>query len=48
MERVDEWFRKYELLHPPVPASAGGGGARKRNVFLATDEPLLLDEAKSK
>jgi len=43
MARVDDWFKKYELLHPsPLPSG------RKRNVFLATDEPLLLEEAKAK
>ena len=51
MARVDDWYRKYELLHPPASAAAASASlpaGRKRNVFLATDEPLLLDEAKAK
>lgn len=43
MAKVDDWFKKYELLHPSFSSSG-----RKRNVFLATDEPLLLEEAKTK
>ena len=49
MARVDDWFQKYEQLQPLSQSStASSPKGRKRNVFLATDEPLLLDEAKSK
>ena len=31
MEKVEEWFRKYEMSHPPV----------RRKIYLATDEPKV-------
>jgi len=38
MERVELWFRKYEMSHPPT----------KRRVYLATDEPKVIEECHEK
>jgi glycoprotein 6-alpha-L-fucosyltransferase len=39
MGRVEEWFEQHEIKHPQQQG-------KKRNVYLATDEPLLLEEAR--
>jgi len=38
MVHVEDWFQQYERHTPGVT----------RRVFLATDDPLVADEAKSK
>jgi len=38
MGKVEMWFRKYEMSHPPT----------KRRIYLATDEPTVIQECHEK